>query len=228
MRRTIMFLAIAAWAATSAHAAGPVSIHFGAEFRKISAEECVRKAMAALAKEKLIRAQIDEDGGVSGVTEQTAVKVLALPFRDGVHILVFAGGADDKEAERLRNAVRTHILEGADAPDAPKQHQDADKSRKPYAGKLSVSLEQRNVLSTVRFFAQAATIVLEKNGMKTHQPGPGMVFGANEQGTACMVAVPGPNEVNVRIAAAVISEDAKEADRLQNVLRAGVVRVLFD
>jgi hypothetical protein len=69
---------------------------------------------------------------------------------------------------------------------------------------------------------------MEKNGMKTHQPNAAMVFGANAQGTACVFAVPGPNEVNVRIGVAAVSDEAKEADRLQSVLRAGVARVLFD
>lgn len=229
MRCAWMLLAITLLSMTPANLnAEPVSISCGADFRRASAEECARKAMAVLIKEKFIRAGIDEDGGVSGVNEHTAVKVVTLPFRDGVNIIVVAGGANDKEAERLRNVIRTHILEGPDDPDAPKQHQAADADRKPFAGKLSLGIEQRNVLSTVRFFAQAATIVMEKNGMKTHQPSPAMVFGGNAQGTACIFAVPGPNEVNVRIGVAVISDDSKEADRLQSVLRAGAVRVLFD
>ena len=229
MRCTWMLLAITLVSMMPANVhAGPVSVSCGADFRRTSAEECARKAMAVLIKEKFIRAAVEEDGGVSGVTEQTAVKVLALPFRDGVNVIVVVGGTDDKEAERLRNVIRTHILEGPDDPDAPKQHQAADADRKAFAGKLSVGLEQRNVLPTIRFFPQAATIVMEKNGMKTHQPNPAMVFGANSQGTACMFAIPGPNEVNVRIGVAVVSEESKEAERLQSVLRAGVVRVLFD
>jgi hypothetical protein len=208
--------------------ADPLAIHVGSEFRRMSVEDCARKAIAAMIKEDFVCAEIGKDGNAWGASESTTVKVLALPYRDGAHILVIAAGKDNKEVERLRNAVREHVTNAPLDPEGPKHHQCGDPARKPYSGTLLCGLEQRTIVPTLRFFIPAATIVLEKQGLGTSPGGPALLFGGNQQVALGAFALPGPNEVNVRIGVAVISEDRKEAERLQNVVRTGIVRILFE
>jgi hypothetical protein len=229
MRRMFVPTVVAylALAADSARAE-PIALHVGAEFRRISREDCAHKAIQALVKEDFIHAEIDKDGNAWGRSEKSIVKVLGLPYRDGVHAVVIAASHDNKAAERLRNAIRTFVLDGPHDPQAPKQHRAADASRKPCSLVLRYGLEQRNVIPTMRFFVPATTIVLEKQGLGTSQGGPLLMFGGNAQAALAVFAAPGPNEVNVQLGVATVSSDDKEADRLQNVVRTGVVRVLFE
>jgi hypothetical protein len=220
----VVLLAIAAPRA----GAEPLAMHIGHEFRRMSAEDCARKAIAAMIKEKFIRAEIGKDGNAWGVNETTAVKVLAFPYRDGAHVVVVAAGQDNKEAERLHHAIRHNVWNATLDPESPKEHKCDDAGRKPYGGTLLFGMEQRNIIPTLRFFIPAATIVLEKQGLGTNQAGPGLLFGGNQQTAIGMFALPGPNEVQVRVGVIVISGDQKEAERLQNIVRTGVVRVLFD
>ena len=209
-------------------AAQPLALHVGSNTARISRDECLHKAVAAMIRENLIRAEIDKDGQAWGVNEHTLVKVHAVPYRDGVHVIVIVAGKDAKDAERLRNALRSHICDEPYDATAPKQHQAADASRKPCGVHMRLGLEQRNIIPTVRFFIPATTIVLEKQGLGTNPGGPALMFGGNAQTCVAVFAVPGPNEVNVQIGVAAASADDKEAERLSSVIRSGVVRVLFE
>ena len=121
-----------------------------------------------------------------------------------------------------------HIADADVNPKAPAHHQCNDTTRKSCGLKLRSSQEQRTGLPTVRFFSQAAAIVMEKNGLNTNIPGAGMVVGGNPSTVVMAFAAPGPNDVSVQFGAVAISPDEVEADRLHNVIRSGVVKVLFD
>jgi hypothetical protein len=208
--------------------AEPIVLHIGGDHRKISAEDCARKAVEAMGKEKFILAEVGKDGYAWGYDEKTAVRVLALPYKDGVHVIIVVAGKENPEAERVRNAVRAHIHDGVLDPTVPKQIKTSDTSRKGCGLSLRWGVEQRNVIPTMRFFKPAAAIVMEKQGFATTESGPALVFGGTAESALAVFAVPGPNEISAHIGVIAVNTEEAVAERLQSVIRGGIVRVLFD
>jgi len=207
----------------------PIALHVGGEFRRLDREECALKAVEAMGvKEKFILAEIDKDGNAWGYNEQSVVRVFTVSYKDGVSLAVVVAGADNKEAERLRNEIRTHIAEGAVNRQTPKQIKTTDTDRKPCPLQLRWSIEQRSAIPVARFLLPIAAVVMEKNGLGTNNGGGNMMFGGNGQSAAVAFGLLGPNDVNINFACVAVSADEHEAERLSNVIRAGIVKVLYD
>ena len=208
--------------------AGPYTIHIGGDFRRVDRESCARKAVEAMAKAKFIRAEIDKDGNAWGHDEKSFAQVITLPYKDGVHILIFVAGSDATYTDGIRSALRTHVSDGPFDPDSPKQVASDDASRKPCDLKRRWGMEQRPTLSLLRYFQPAAAVVMEKQGLGSQQAAGMAVLGGGGHGVMATFALPGPNEVNVYVGTIAFSTDDAEADRLQSVVRTGLLKFLYD
>ena len=206
----------------------PISIHVGGDYRLISPELGAHKAVEAMAKEKFLFAEIDKDGTAWGYNESALVRVFFMPNKGGVQFLAVVASRDKHESEPLSSAIRKHVADGELDPKAPKQIKHADGTRKPCDLKMRWSVEQRTTIPAVRFFVPAAAIVMEKQGLTTHHPGGTAVLGSNANTMMLAFAFAGPNEVSGQFGAVAISVDDKEGERLHNVVRSGIMKVLFE
>src|SRR5262245_6825369 len=152
----------------SLYADVPWALHWGGDVRPLTREACALKAVEAMGvKEKFVFAEVTEDGNARGWNERTAVVVVSFPqVGSGVLVLVYAAGKDDAEAERLRNVVRAHVLDGPYNPDVPQRIGAEESDPKPKGPAIHVHSEKRTVISLLRFFEAAASIVLEKQGYR--------------------------------------------------------------
>src|SRR3974377_1216556 len=105
MRTTALGLLVAfsfCSAAQSRRAQAPYSMHVGGWPQNITREVCAHKAIAAMAKEKFIHAEIDAEGNAWGYSDKTVVVVLSFHQPDGINVINFAAGRDNDDAGRLR------------------------------------------------------------------------------------------------------------------------------
>jgi hypothetical protein len=153
---------LALLASAPAALAQPVSMHIGGDARRMTREVCARKAVEVLGvKEKFTFAEVTRDGHAWGYNGRAAVLVLSFPHPAGIQILIIAASKDNAEAERLRNVVRAHVFEGAHDPSVPPR---VGKKTKPSANEVTLRwrIQQRPLITPLRFFDAVASIVLEK------------------------------------------------------------------
>lgn len=208
-------------------AAGPPTITVGADFRRLDRETCALRAIKALTDAKMIHAEIDKDGHVLAADEKTVVRVMILPLKDGANVFVAIAGEDGPYNERLRENLRTAIGDTAVAADAPRSLK-SDGDRKPIALKSRWGVEQRVQSPVLRFLVPTASLHLEKQGLKSHHIFGSAVLGAGPESALAVIALPGPNEINFYLLTCAFSADDAEADRLQNTIRTGVLKTLFE
>jgi hypothetical protein len=228
---TILSIGLLAPAA-AAQPATPGAVHIGTAFRKASREACALLAVEAMGvKEKFIQAEVMADGNAYGWSETAGVLVVVTPFRDGAHFTVIAVSQNGGEAERLRNAVRDHILTGPAEPDVARQIKADDPMRKTSAPALRWNLEARGMCGPLKHFVPAVFIAVEKHGLASSDGGiKGMPVGFGGGADRMVIAFlhPGPNEISVQMSVVGICNDAAEADRLQRMVRQELVKILFE
>ena len=111
MKRLLPFLLAAVVApavSAEARADGTLGLSMGYDNRKITREECARKAVEAMAeKHKFPFAEVTEDGNARGWNDKTNVLVMSFPMPDPerVFVVVVAAGMEAAETERVRVAV---------------------------------------------------------------------------------------------------------------------------
>jgi hypothetical protein len=196
--------------------------------QKITRESCAKRAIAAMAKEKFLRVEVDADGNVSGFSETTAVVVLPFRHLDGTHILVACGGRDNDEANRLRDAIRKHIAEGSDQADTPRAIGAPDTKRGRDVPFLCWTTEDRPVINLLRFFEPTACVLLEKQGMASNISNKGLVFGVkNDQGTAAFLAL-GPNAISIKVGAITLAPNEQTARDFSRMMVRDLVKFLYE
>jgi len=211
-----------------ASAGNPGALHLGGEWRKMSREECARKALAALAKEKMVEGGTDAQGNAWARDEISSVLVVSLTARDGVQVFVFAAGQDGAKAAGLRDRVRAAVLDGPAVPEPDRPVEFAAEGHKPGGPVLRWGVERCNLAQTLRFFEQAASIVVEKHHFAASTPGPNVVFGQRPDCLLAAVHVPVPSEGTGYLGVLVCGAEPGEADRLQKSVRRAIRKIFFD
>jgi hypothetical protein len=206
-------------------AAAPVAFHVGTDWRKLTREECALKTVAALAKEKFILAEVTPEGDAWGCSEKTSVFVKAVPYGDGVVVLVFATGLDQAEVEGLRNRVREHVFDGPFDPDTPRQFKTTEAGRKPVGPVLRWDGGECET-TQMRLFTPAALIALDRYKFQVQAPGPILTLGASEATSAGAYCVPGKGDAKGYVGAVVASFDGAEAEKLPKAIKARIVKIL--
>ena len=121
-------------------AGGPISLSVGFDSRKMTRQECARKAVEAMGvREKFGFAEVTGDGNAQGWNATSAVRVMSFPMPDSrrIYIVIVAAGHNEAETERVQLAVRAHVFDGPDDPKTP--------ARIPAAG-LGGAIEVRPIL----------------------------------------------------------------------------------
>jgi hypothetical protein len=206
------------------HADAP-AIQVGSDFRKMDALECTLKAIEAMGfKQNFIHAEINGPDAW-GYDEKSFVMVHTVPIRDGVEIFVAAFSPDNREAERLRNAVREHVFNGSlrasrlPIKDFPKVYRTADANRR--RGPLMVHWGNFHKVATEPVFQSCARGAMAHHGLQEHASGTQIIFGHNRTAAVLALGVGLPRGTQAIVIAA--SDDSNEAERLRNEVRTAIV-----
>lgn len=214
----------------SAPAQGPLHVQYGGGPVKLSGEVAARKAVAGMVAEKFPFAEITADGNARGWNDKVAVLVVCsrTPDAEQSLALVLAASADAAEAERVRNAVRECIFNGADDPKTPKRVA-PDGGKVPAAPvSLFFKSEERTATPLLKHFAPVASLSMEKLGMGTKPDGPILVVGHGPS-AMCVAAVgPTANALNARFSVVTITHGRKPAEKLADDVLSRVVKVLYE
>ena len=201
------------------------AVHIGSDFRQMGALECTLKALEAMGnKQNFIHAEINGPDAW-GYDEKSFVMVHAVPIRDGVDIFVVAFSTDNREAERLRNAIREHVFNGSlkasrlPIEDFPKVYQTTDANRQ--RGPLAVHWGNFNKVATEPVFQSCARGAMAHNGLRETVSGNQIIFGMSRTTAVVALGVGLPRGTQVLVIAA--SEDSKDAERLRNEVRTSIV-----
>jgi hypothetical protein len=227
---TFVIVAIACLGiAAPARSAEPYGLHAGGDFRKMTREQCNARAMAALREEqKFPNVEVTPDGFVLGWSEYAGVLVTNFPYRDGVVVLVTTASKDNGEAERLRNEVRDYVLDPKKQREDKSVRQASHRDVKPEGLAMHWDVSKRGLTPTARFFDAAASIAMEKHGMRSLIASKTMVFGGTSHGGVLAVLVPGGNETSLQVLTIGVGDDDKEAGALEKTVRDELLKVLFD
>lgn len=209
---------------SQSYAAAP-AVQVGSDFRKIGILDCTLKALEAMGDEQnFIHAQIDGPDAW-GYDERSFVMVHAVPIRDGVEIFVVAFSTDNREAERLRNAIREHVFNGSLRPSRlpienfPKSYQTTDANRRQCP--LAVHFGNFNKVATEPVFQSCARSAMARNGLHESTSDNQIIYGMSGTSAVVALGVGRPRGTQVLVIAA--SEDSSEAERLRNEVRTSIV-----
>lgn len=196
----------------------PLAMHWGSDWRKMTRKVCATKAVEAMGiKEKFIAAEINSEGDVFGYTENASAVVYTVPLRDGVEIYVVVAGRDTKEAERLRNAIRTHVFDGPYNSKVPAKIVTKDTKRKSAAPLIHLGGDARPL--TRSEFSLAASTSMQRQGMQTSVQQQGAIVAGTkasaEAAAFYLETKPGTGYISLVAA----SYNSHEAEYLRNVVR---------
>jgi hypothetical protein len=196
----------------------PLAMYWRSDWRKMSQEECAAKAVAAMGiKEDFIKADIHRHGIVFGSTENSSAVVFSKPVRSGVEIYVVVAGKDGKEAERLRDAICTHVLDEPYNANVPAKIVTKDAKRHSSAPRIHLGGDTR-ALSRAEFSSSASTS-MQRQGMRTSILNQGSTVSGTdaESETVAFYLETKPGMGYISVVAA--SSDSQVAERLRNMIR---------
>jgi hypothetical protein len=226
--RVVLFVLLAGMAGV-ARGQAPYPFHTGVWPQKISRETLAHKAIAAMAQEKFTVACIDQEGNAWGFDDKTAVAVLSFPYLDGgLHAVVLTAGRDDAEAGRLRNAIRTYLVDAPYDESAPKQLGDAGAKRPPNVPHLAWNTINRNETRLLRYFDTATSLVLEKRGLPPHPIGKALILTCVPDHSAACFATPGPNAISATIGVISACSTPEDAKRNAQTISREIVKLLYE
>src|SRR5262249_24952750 len=206
-------------------AASPVALHVGTDWRKLTREECALKAVAALAKEKFILAEVTPDGDAWGCSEKSSVLVKSVPYGDGIVVFIFAAGLDQADDEGVRNRVREHVWDGPFDPETPRQIKTTEAGRKAMGPTVRWDGGECEG-AQMRLFTPASLIALDRYKFQMQAPGPILTLGAAETTSAAAFCGPGKGDAKGYVGAVVASLDGAEAEKLPKAIKARLVKIL--
>ncbi len=219
-RTLIAFAATVGFAAPIA--AQSLAAQWGADTRPLKPADACMKAVDSMAHQlNFIRAERQGDFTAVGWDEKDTVIVTAVPDGDGSRIVVFAASLDGKEAERLRNVVRTHVFTGKLTPGTPAKHQTKNTRRKAADPGLHVGITTLNHskadfdrMAQKSMAREGLTTKFEDNNTTLVGTGPG----------AIAVAFYTPQGANRgRLTVFGVSNKGNLAEHLRNAIRADLV-----
>jgi hypothetical protein len=195
-------------------------VHFGADFRAMSEDQCSRKAMDAMYDQHFIEGT-RSPGFAWGYNEQSLVFVRCVAQNQGVTIEVFAASRSGEEAERLRNEIRISVFDDRrpgdmvyhngfringplDQPtranNSPPAHWGFDTRPKSLRGCMS-----------------GARLAMHKTGLAASAGGPALLWGSSPRVVVLVSCVPTDRGVSILVAAT--SFDGAIAERFRNSVR---------
>jgi hypothetical protein len=215
---SLAFLFCLVLAAVS-QASDDVNIHWGSDWRKMSPKMATTKAVEAMVlKNNFIRAET-QGNVVIGWNETAKAVVQAIPCRDGVEIIFVVVGENSKEAERLRNAIRTHVFDGPYNGDIPATLDSKIAGRKSTAPELHIGGAVKN-MSELLFEAAARSSVLQ-HGL-TAGGGGTSVCGVKKDTVVVAFYTPMPAAGQAYLTIVAASSQAGLAEKLRNAVRADI------
>jgi hypothetical protein len=233
MKRLLPFLlaAVVAPAVTAeARADGALGLSMGYDNRKMTREECARKAVEAMAaKHKFPFAEVTDDGNARGWNDKINVLVMSFPMPDPerVFVVVVAAGMEAAETERVRVAVMSHVCDGPYDPKAPTRVAPEGGKAPSQPCTLCWKSEERTVTNLLRHYVPAATIVLEKKGYQT-KAGPVVVLGfMPDRGVTAFLA-PTATALSARFNVVVATPGEASGEKAAEDLLSRIVKVLYE
>jgi hypothetical protein len=230
MVRLVAALVVAVASAQAVRADGPVAVSVGYDTRKMTRESCGRKAVEAMgAKAKFPFAEVTVDGHARGWDARTTVMVLSFPLPDPerVFVMVVVAGGETKEADRVRDAIQSHVFDGPYNPETPVRLTPSDGKAPPRPYTLCWKSEDRGAVNLLRLYDAAAAITLEKKGFQTHQA-QGKVLGASPtQGVVTFVA-PTASAATARLNVVFAPPGEESGEKAAEDILARIAKILYD
>ena len=197
------------------------ALQVGSDWRKMTPKMATTKAVEAMVlKNDLIRAEV-RGNFAFGYGETAAIVVHAAPDGDGSFLTVVAVSGDDGEAERLRNAVRSHVFDGPYDETIPTTLE----TRRP--GRVSAAPAVRGAELQLADDPQLYRAVV-RSGLAYHGLDPdlqdGLIFGVNANTIACVdrhLSATGKANVLIVVASSKMEEAAGVRDALADSLKSG-------
>jgi hypothetical protein len=230
MPRILTAVAVLLASVAVVRADGPVGMHIGFQAVKMSREACARKSMSVLAGESFPFAEVMKDGNVQGWDAKSTVLVQAFPTPDPeqVMVFVFAASTDNAEAERLRNKVRTHLVEGKDDGKTPDRIAPAGGKEPARPITLCWKSQEKTATPVVKHAMAAATIVFEKRGMSAQMQAPILLCGGGAGALAAVYLSPTSSGINVQFNTLTAVPGEKASEKLAGEILTRVVGMLYD
>jgi hypothetical protein len=205
----------------SAGYASAPAVQVGADFRRMSMDDCTSKAIDVMMdKQNFIQAEAS-DSYAWGYTENSLAIVHSVAINDGVYIFVAVFGTDSTEAERLRNAIREQVFDGPNiARRAPRRgvYRTNDANRRVTS--LRFEWAGFSKPATPDFFRSCAQSAMQRNGLQYSASGKQTIFGIGDNVAVVALAVSFPSHMQILVVA--VSQDANEAARLTNEVRSSI------
>jgi hypothetical protein len=215
-------------ASAPAWAQAPYSIHVGGWSQNITREACAHQAIAAMAKEKFIHAEIDAEGNAWGYSDKTVVVVISFRQPDGINVINFAASRDNDDAGRLRQLVRSYIQEATYDAKAPQHIGGEDDVRGASVPYLHWQVKNRNVIGVLRFFDSAVCILLEKKGLGSNICGKTLVMGGKPDQAVAAFLVPGPNAISVNVGVLAVNPSDETSRKVSRAFCKEIVKLLYE
>jgi hypothetical protein len=214
--------------AGSAQAQALYNRHVGGWSQNSTREVCTHKAIAAMAKEKFIHAEIDDEGNAWGFSDKTVMVVLSFRQPDGINVINFAAGRDNDDAGRLRNTIRAHMQEAPYDAKAPRHIGSAGDVRGADLPQVQWHVKNRNIIPLLRFFEPGVSILLEKKGLGSNIGSKGLVMGGKSDQAIAAFLIPGPNAISVHIGVLTISPSEETARKVSRGFSREVLKLLYE
>ena len=194
-------------------------VHFGADFRPMSVDQCSRKAMDAMFAQQFIEGT-RSPGFAWGYNEQSLVFVHCVEVNQGVNIEVFAASRSGAEAERLRNEIRISVFDDR-RPEEAAHHNgfridnfdNPKRANNPPPTHWGFDTRPKSL----RGCMSAARLAMHKTGLAASAGGPALLFGTSPRVVVLVSCVPIDGGVSILVAAT--SFDGKIAERFRNDVR---------
>jgi hypothetical protein len=210
-------------------AQGNIAVHVGgATVKDVSREVCAQKAIRILANEKFLYAEVDKEGHAWGYSDKASVVILCFSNPVGAAFIVCAASGDSKEAERLRNVIRSQLGEVPHDPKLPTHLGALDSKQKSKVPQFRWHVARHGFAATLRFFEAGASIASEKLGMNAGYAEKTLVLTSGQGGVAATFAAPGSNALSVNLGVAVASWDDALSERLAKSLERALVQILYE
>jgi hypothetical protein len=207
----------------------PISLSVGFDNRKMTREECARKAVEAMGvREKFGFAEVTGDGNAQGWNATSAVRVMSYPMPDDgrIYIVIAAAGHDQAETARVRQAVQAHVFDGPDDPKTPARIPSGG-TPPPCPVTLSYKSAERAANTVLRHFSPVAEVVLEKKGYRT-QTGTRLVAGTLPDRSVVTFLAPTASAVLMRLNVVYATPGEEAGDTTAEDLLSRILHVLYE
>jgi hypothetical protein len=199
---------------------GALYLYLDTRYRNLSPPDCLDRAVAAMGrKEKFLLAE-KRNGAAFGYTETTAAVVYAVFARNQTDIYVVAMGSDDKEVQRIRSALVSHVCDGPDPGEVPARIVTKTANRKTHAPALRVGGGSRPL--DALHFIDAAVAALQRQGLRiTITEDWSTVFGFGHD-HALVVSYEPEGDTTGYVSLVVGAYEPRVAERLRDAIQADV------